>query len=85
MLNVSAEDCGVPKMATHQELRVYVEDVNDNAPLFQQAVYHSNVSEASPAGTPVATVTATDGDQGEGEGGSVCPDYFEGTRPLCWP
>ncbi|QDT36052.1 Cadherin domain protein [Stratiformator vulcanicus] len=36
--------------------------VNDNAPIFGQPVYNANVIENSAAGTPVATVMATDAD-----------------------
>ncbi|XP_076446681.1 protein dachsous-like [Babylonia areolata] len=64
VLNVSAEDSGVPRMAAYQELRVFVEDVNDNAPLFGLSVYQGSVNESSPSGSHVLTVMATDSDQG---------------------
>ena len=65
VLNISAEDAGVPKMAAYQELRVSVEDVNDNPPLFEQSMYQGRVDESRPPGTPVATVSATDIDTGK--------------------
>ncbi|KAL8616761.1 hypothetical protein ACOMHN_017798 [Nucella lapillus] len=64
VLNISAEDSGVPRMASHQELRVFLEDVNDNAPLFGLAVYQGTVNESSPSGSSVVAVTAEDSDQG---------------------
>lgn len=64
MLNISAEDAGVPKMAAYQELRVSVENVNDNPPQFELHVYQGSVNESNRAGLPVATVRATDNDKG---------------------
>ena len=66
MLNISAEDAGVPKMAAYQELRVSVENVNDNAPQFELAAYQGSVNESNRAGLSVATVRATDNDKGGG-------------------
>ena len=86
VLNISAEDAGVPKMAAYQELRLSVEDVNDNSPLFELSVYQGVVNESSPAGTPVATVRATDNDQGEerlraGTAGVLCQKRSKRNRP----
>nr|KAG5696279.1 hypothetical protein BaRGS_019981 [Batillaria attramentaria] len=49
VLNISAEDAGIPKMASYQALRVQVEDVNDSPPVFEQTTYSGRVEENSPA------------------------------------
>jgi len=41
-----------------------LQDVNDNAPAFQQREYMVNVSEAAPVGTAILTLSATDADTG---------------------
>ncbi|XP_072315573.1 protocadherin-16-like [Eucyclogobius newberryi] len=46
-------------------LTVLVEDINDNRPVFTQDLYQVTVSEHLPAGSVVATVTATDRDSGD--------------------
>ena len=43
-------------------MTIYVEDVNDNAPEFAGGPYEISVSEGSPLGLTVATLTATDRD-----------------------
>ena len=43
---------------------INVIDANDNSPVFSEVVYHANITENSPAGIYVATVTATDDDRG---------------------
>ncbi|KAF7242793.1 Cadherin-5 [Varanus komodoensis] len=44
------------------KFRVVVQDVNDNAPIFEQRVFNGSVAEMSPVGTSVTTVTAVDAD-----------------------
>ncbi|EDO30364.1 predicted protein [Nematostella vectensis] len=43
---------------------IYVDDVNDNDPVFNQSKYAADVLENSPTGTPVLRVHASDRDQG---------------------
>ncbi|KAG7464992.1 hypothetical protein MATL_G00171450 [Megalops atlanticus] len=43
---------------------IEVEDINDNAPVFQQLTYAAQVLEGSPIGTSVIQVSATDKDSG---------------------
>ncbi|XP_036372790.1 protocadherin Fat 1a isoform X3 [Megalops cyprinoides] len=43
---------------------IILEDVNDNAPVFQAKVYNASLSEASVIGTSVLQVMATDSDSG---------------------
>ena len=41
---------------------VQVQDVNDNSPVFEQAVYNDTVEEGVPLDTPIVTVSAVDAD-----------------------
>jgi len=45
-------------------LHVYVDDLNDNAPLFRSRVYVARVTENQPIGTTVTVVEAIDADEG---------------------
>uniref|UniRef100_A0ACB8FH05 Uncharacterized protein n=1 Tax=Sphaerodactylus townsendi TaxID=933632 RepID=A0ACB8FH05_9SAUR len=49
---------------TEANVTVLVEDVNDNAPLFAQALYQVVLPEYTPAGSPILTLRATDLDSG---------------------
>uniref|UniRef100_A0A3Q3M5D5 Cadherin domain-containing protein n=1 Tax=Labrus bergylta TaxID=56723 RepID=A0A3Q3M5D5_9LABR len=55
---------GEPQMSGTMLIVITVLDVNDNAPVFTQPTYKATVTENSPKGTVVATVTASDADQG---------------------
>ncbi|KAM3612838.1 uncharacterized protein V6R79_015460 [Siganus canaliculatus] len=63
-LVLTAVDGGEPQMSGTMLIVITVLDVNDNAPVFTQSTYKATVTENSPKGTVVATVTATDADQG---------------------
>ncbi|KAM9740609.1 protocadherin gamma-A5-like [Menidia menidia] len=63
-LVLTAVDGGEPQMSGTMLIVVTVLDVNDNAPVFTQKTYKATVTENSPTGTVVATVTASDADQG---------------------
>lgn len=61
-MTVYATDRGVvPQFATI-EVFIQVEDVNDNAPLTSEAMYHSAVLENSPEGLSVVQIQAQDPD-----------------------
>lgn len=49
-------------------VRIYVTDVNDNAPAFLNSVYEVSVEEDQEVGFIIITVTANDEDEGESEG-----------------
>ncbi|ESN92669.1 hypothetical protein HELRODRAFT_69804, partial [Helobdella robusta] len=57
-------DFGNPPLVSERQFFVFISDVNDNNPIFDQSVYKFNVTENSPFGFPVATVRATDIDSG---------------------
>ncbi|KAL8191488.1 UNVERIFIED_CONTAM: hypothetical protein K2H54_073910, partial [Gekko kuhli] len=61
VLTVRASDC---QHETEANLTVLVEDVNDNAPHFAQALYQVLLPEHTPAGSPILTLSATDLDSG---------------------
>ncbi|XP_054872516.1 protocadherin beta-16-like [Amphiprion ocellaris] len=63
-LVLTAVDGGEPQMSGTMLIAITVLDVNDNAPVFTQQTYKATVTENSPKGTVVATVTASDADQG---------------------
>ncbi|XP_039872156.1 protocadherin gamma-A2-like [Simochromis diagramma] len=63
-LVLTAVDGGEPQMSGTMQILITVLDANDNAPVFTQQTYKATVTENSPKGTVVATVTASDADQG---------------------
>lgn len=63
-LSVVATDTGTPPLHASRTINLRVTDINDNAPEFQQEVYHANVMEVSDPGTSVIQVFATDKDEG---------------------
>ncbi|XP_061541620.1 protocadherin beta-16-like [Phycodurus eques] len=63
-LVLTAEDGGEPRMSGTMLILITVLDANDNAPVFTQHTYKATVTENSPVGTIVATVSASDADGG---------------------
>uniref|UniRef100_A0A673BX65 Cadherin domain-containing protein n=1 Tax=Sphaeramia orbicularis TaxID=375764 RepID=A0A673BX65_9TELE len=63
-LVLTAVDGGEPQLSGTMQIDITVLDVNDNAPVFTQPIYKATVTENSPKGTVVTTVTASDADQG---------------------
>ncbi|XP_034036963.1 protocadherin gamma-A11-like isoform X14 [Thalassophryne amazonica] len=59
-----AVDGGNPQKSGTATIHVNVLDANDNAPVFEQAVYKSSLPENSVLDTVVITVSATDADEG---------------------
>ena len=44
-LQISANDSGVPSRSVEKTYRIYITDVNDNPPVFEKSVYHTNIRE----------------------------------------
>uniref|UniRef100_A0A672FTK2 Protocadherin gamma-A11-like n=1 Tax=Salarias fasciatus TaxID=181472 RepID=A0A672FTK2_SALFA len=63
-LVLTAVDGGNPQRSGTAIINVSVLDANDNAPVFDQAVYTASLPENSPVDTVVLTVRATDVDEG---------------------
>uniref|UniRef100_A0A3Q4MFP6 Cadherin domain-containing protein n=1 Tax=Neolamprologus brichardi TaxID=32507 RepID=A0A3Q4MFP6_NEOBR len=61
---LTAVDGGNPQRSGSAVIHVTVLDANDNAPVFDQAVYKANLPENSNLNTLVVIVSATDADEG---------------------
>ncbi|XP_014676573.1 PREDICTED: cadherin-23-like [Priapulus caudatus] len=61
-LTVLAVGNGSPALNATATVIIFVEDANDNRPIFDQDVYWGSVQEDAPEGTQVVNVTASDGD-----------------------
>lgn len=64
-LNITAHDQGVVQLVSWQEVEIYVEDVNDHPPVFQELLYVFNVTEEQDPGLEVGQVVAIDRDSGQ--------------------
>ncbi|KAA0709829.1 Protocadherin Fat 4 [Triplophysa tibetana] len=65
-LTVSVSDNGRPvARSSFASLVIYVNDINDHPPIFQEAVYRVDISEDIPKGSYIKGVSATDGDSGQ--------------------
>ncbi|NXG21239.1 PCDGH protein, partial [Grallaria varia] len=63
-VTVVARDRGSPALSSRTELVLEVSDVNDNAPVFEEAAYSAYVRENNAAGALVVRVSARDADAG---------------------
>ncbi|XP_074460237.1 protocadherin gamma-B5-like isoform X5 [Larus michahellis] len=70
-VTVVARDRGSPSLSSRASLVLEVSDVNDNAPVFEEAAYSAYVAENNAAGAPVVRVRARDADAGAGANGRV--------------
>ncbi|KAI6226363.1 hypothetical protein M3Y99_01296100 [Aphelenchoides fujianensis] len=64
-LVVVARDRGEPPQSSNVTVKIELEDVQDNAPVFQQPRYDLWIAENSPVGSVVGTLIAYDADVGE--------------------
>ncbi|XP_015197069.2 protocadherin Fat 3 isoform X3 [Lepisosteus oculatus] len=62
---VRATDNGFPPLSSEVSVTVYVNDMNDNPPVFNQLLYESYVSELAPKGHFVTCVQASDADSSD--------------------
>ena len=67
-LTIQALDGGTPPLSNHATVNISIMDVNDNKPIFTQLSYSASVTENSPVGSSIVTLTATDLDQVRLEG-----------------
>ncbi|XP_036985754.2 protocadherin Fat 4 isoform X1 [Artibeus jamaicensis] len=63
-LTVVATDKGHPSLSSSTEVVVMVLDINDNSPVFAQALYRVEINENTLTGTDIMQVHAADGDEG---------------------
>uniref|UniRef100_A0A4W6E2A7 Protocadherin-16 n=1 Tax=Lates calcarifer TaxID=8187 RepID=A0A4W6E2A7_LATCA len=64
-LSLEAFDGGSPKRTDQITLDITVQDINDNAPVFNQSRYHAIISENLQPGSNILQVFATDADEGD--------------------
>ncbi|RXM28742.1 Protocadherin Fat 4 [Acipenser ruthenus] len=65
-LTVSVSDNGSPvARSSFASLVIFVNDINDHPPVFQESLYKVDISEDVPKGSYVKGVSATDGDSGQ--------------------
>ncbi|KAM9852933.1 protocadherin-16-like [Aulostomus maculatus] len=64
-LSLEAFDGGFPKRTDQMTLDINVQDINDNAPCFNQSRYHAIISENLQPGSNILQVFATDADEGD--------------------
>ncbi|XP_054998224.1 protocadherin gamma-B6 isoform X17 [Sorex araneus] len=63
-VTITATDRGKPPLSSSSTITLHITDVNDNAPVFQQASYMVHVDENNPPGASIAQVSASDPDLG---------------------
>ncbi|KAM4569520.1 cadherin EGF LAG seven-pass G-type receptor 1 isoform 2-T2 [Odontesthes bonariensis] len=78
-LKAFAVDRGVPPLKAAVSVQVLVQDINDNAPVFERDELFIDVEENSPVGSVVAHITATDPD--EGTNAQIMYQIVEGNIP----
>nr|XP_029518058.1 protocadherin Fat 4 [Oncorhynchus nerka] len=65
-LTVSVSDNGKPMArSSFASLVIFVNDINDHPPIFQEVMYRVDISEDIPKGSYIKGVSATDGDSGQ--------------------
>uniref|UniRef100_A0ACB8FG98 Bahd acyltransferase n=1 Tax=Sphaerodactylus townsendi TaxID=933632 RepID=A0ACB8FG98_9SAUR len=64
-LKVRATDNGFPPLSSEVLVSIFVTDMNDNPPAFNQLIYESYVSELAPRGHFVTCVQASDADSSD--------------------
>lgn len=65
ILVVQAQDTGRPSLSSTVTVYFNVQDLNDNAPIFDPMSYSDEVFENITVGSSVLSVSATDQDSGE--------------------
>ncbi|KAG5274126.1 hypothetical protein AALO_G00159450 [Alosa alosa] len=78
-LKAFAVDKGVPPLKAAVDVQISVQDINDNAPVFEKDELFIFVKENSPVGSTVARITATDPD--EGTNSQILYQIVEGNVP----
>ncbi|KAK2717587.1 hypothetical protein QYM36_006383, partial [Artemia franciscana] len=61
-LQVRANDLGEPQLSSVADVDIYVEDLNDNSPVFARDGYAVSIAEDIPEGSSIIQVKATDQD-----------------------
>ncbi|KAL0182404.1 hypothetical protein M9458_021779, partial [Cirrhinus mrigala] len=61
-ITITATDGGSPPLSTSMTIHLFVSDVNDNPPVFEQLFYSAYISENNKPGTSLCSVSANDPD-----------------------
>uniref|UniRef100_UPI003D9C8391 protocadherin 1 gamma 2 precursor n=1 Tax=Danio rerio TaxID=7955 RepID=UPI003D9C8391 len=61
-ITITATDGGSPPLSTSMTIHLFVSDVNDNPPVFEQQAYSAYINENNKADTSVCSVSANDPD-----------------------
>ncbi len=86
-ITITATDGGSPPLSTSMTIHLFVSDVNDNPPVFEQQSYSAYMSENNTPGTSVCSVSANDPDWRQNGtvlyslvpsevNGSQCPHFY---------
>lgn len=67
-LTVTVSDHGNPVRTIQLTMLIFVDPVNENAPVFQDLPYDRNITEDKTLGSTVVTISATDSDKGSTHG-----------------
>lgn len=79
--SITSSDQGFPRALTDQaKVQVFIQDINDNPPIFTKDVYQVSVSELAQSMTQLVRVSASDID--EGRNGLIHYHIKEGTEGL---
>ncbi|KAK7500566.1 hypothetical protein BaRGS_00008141 [Batillaria attramentaria] len=78
-LQVIATDGGFPQRSGSVNITINVQDVNDNAPRFSQAVFNVTVNEDSTVNVPIVRLLATDPDNAQN--GALSFSFSSRTSP----
>ncbi|XP_073424159.1 protocadherin alpha-4-like [Dendrobates tinctorius] len=65
VLSLTASDCGKPKLTGSAQIKILVQDANDNPPIFSDSLYRLIIPENYTVGNVLMTVNATDNDEGK--------------------
>lgn len=57
-LTVVAKDSGTPSLSASVVVKVIIDDVNDNAPVFSQQMFYGSISEDASSGSTVLKVSS---------------------------
>ena len=63
-VTVVAYDAGIPPLSSSAQVTISLLNVNDQSPVFNSKMYTASISENADVGTPVLSVSASDGDAG---------------------
>ncbi|XP_038131613.1 protocadherin gamma-A5-like isoform X29 [Cyprinodon tularosa] len=64
-ITFTAVDEGAPALSTNKTITLRISDVNDNAPVFEKAIYEANIMENNSPGVSVFSIKAHDADSGQ--------------------